>query len=154
MSGLVDAHGRPLSASAEPDIVAPDGEPLASKRETLPNARVAFRFLVLEAIANGWRMPPPGEPDTAVVEIPVGAIVELLQERDVLVALLRGRDGFPEPCVKCDRMAEACTCDAGRCWVCSCDDEHACEGGCTWADEEKRICSRCVGGIVAEDLVR
>lgn len=30
-----------------------------------------------------------------------------------------------------------------RCRVCDCSEESACEGGCTWADEEQTVCSRC-----------
>ena len=33
---------------------------------------------------------------------------------------------------------------AGVCRVCSCTEENACEGGCSWADETKTICDRCV----------
>ncbi len=31
----------------------------------------------------------------------------------------------------------------GRCRVCGCTDDHACDGGCSWADAAHTICSRC-----------
>lgn len=31
----------------------------------------------------------------------------------------------------------------GTCAVCGCDDDHACEGGCIWANPEATLCSRC-----------
>jgi len=32
----------------------------------------------------------------------------------------------------------------GACMVCGCTDREACVGGCSWADEDKTICTRCV----------
>lgn len=32
---------------------------------------------------------------------------------------------------------------SGVCSRCGCTDDEACEGGCTWADKEHTICSRC-----------
>ncbi len=32
----------------------------------------------------------------------------------------------------------------GVCRECGCTEEHACEGGCSWADDTKTICSACV----------
>jgi len=31
----------------------------------------------------------------------------------------------------------------GRCRFCGCDDEHACKGGCAWANKAHTICTRC-----------
>jgi hypothetical protein len=31
----------------------------------------------------------------------------------------------------------------GVCRVCGCTDNHACEGGCSWVDDEHTLCSRC-----------
>lgn len=33
--------------------------------------------------------------------------------------------------------------ESGRCRVCGCTDEEACEGGCSWADNEHTVCDRC-----------
>lgn len=170
MSLLVDAHGRPLTASTEPDIISPRGEPVRSARVEerggavpfpdatveLPHelpARLKWRAVLSEAIASGWD-PSVHEPPESIVcaDIPLRQLLEVLVERDVLVGLLRGRDGVPEPCVKCERMAERCTCDAGTCWVCGCTEQQACEGGCFWTDVEQRVCSSCVDGIALEDL--
>lgn len=30
------------------------------------------------------------------------------------------------------------------CQLCGCTEEHACDGGCAWADDEQTICTRCV----------
>lgn len=30
-----------------------------------------------------------------------------------------------------------------KCKLCECTDNHACEHGCFWIDEEKTICSQC-----------
>lgn len=30
------------------------------------------------------------------------------------------------------------------CQLCGCTEEHACDGGCAWADDEHTICTRCV----------
>ena len=32
----------------------------------------------------------------------------------------------------------------GRCRICGCTDDCACDGGCFWANEERTLCSRCV----------
>lgn len=32
----------------------------------------------------------------------------------------------------------------GVCKFCGCTEDHACEGGCAWADDERTICTRCV----------
>ncbi len=39
------------------------------------------------------------------------------------------------------RLAEAI--DVDHCRVCGCTDDHACEGGCSWVEED--LCSACVG---------
>jgi hypothetical protein len=31
----------------------------------------------------------------------------------------------------------------GECQVCGCTDEHACPGGCVWANASATLCSRC-----------
>lgn len=31
----------------------------------------------------------------------------------------------------------------GTCRICSCTEDQACAGGCSWADESNTICSRC-----------
>jgi hypothetical protein len=30
----------------------------------------------------------------------------------------------------------------GRCVICGCDEDHACYGGCGWADETRTVCNR------------
>lgn len=168
MSGLVDANGRPLSASSEPDIVSPGGVPVRSARGPAPAsaadrtialphelpARLKWRALLAEAMAGGWD-PTVDEPVESILcaDIPLRQLLEVLTERDVLVGLVRGRDGFgTETCVKCGRFPERCTCDGGDCWVCGCTDAAACEGGCSWVDAERRVCSSCVDAIALEDL--
>lgn len=164
MSELVDHLGRPLSARTEPDIVSPAGVPLRSGRvedkahgripaHGLPT-RVRWRALLSQALGAGW---DPSKPEPAegplCVDVPLRDLLEVLVERDVLVALVRGRDGFGhETCNACKKLAERCVCDAGICWLCGCTEEGACEGGCSWADDEQRVCSRCVDGIALEDL--
>jgi hypothetical protein len=32
---------------------------------------------------------------------------------------------------------------SGECQVCGCTDEHACPGGCIWANAAATLCSRC-----------
>lgn len=34
---------------------------------------------------------------------------------------------------------------AGVCQFCGCTEEDACEGGCSWANDEKTVCSQCAG---------
>ena len=34
----------------------------------------------------------------------------------------------------------------GRCIVCQCTEEHACEGGCYWVDSTQLLCSTCFHG--------
>jgi len=31
----------------------------------------------------------------------------------------------------------------GECQACGCTDEHACPGGCVWANASATLCSRC-----------
>lgn len=31
----------------------------------------------------------------------------------------------------------------GTCSVCGCSDAEACEGGCSWVDEDHTLCSAC-----------
>ena len=31
----------------------------------------------------------------------------------------------------------------GACSRCGCTDDHACEGGCSWVDEDQTLCSEC-----------
>lgn len=31
----------------------------------------------------------------------------------------------------------------GQCQACGCTDDHACEGGCIWANARATLCSRC-----------
>lgn len=33
--------------------------------------------------------------------------------------------------------------EPGTCSVCGCDDDHACDGGCIWANADATLCSRC-----------
>ncbi len=33
--------------------------------------------------------------------------------------------------------------ERGVCQVCGCDDDHACEGGCIWANADATLCSQC-----------
>ena|ERR1051325_7828921 len=43
---------------------------------------------------------------------------------------------------------------AGTCRYCSCTDEEACDGGCSWADESRSICSTCAVTLdIAKHLV-
>lgn len=44
------------------------------------------------------------------------------------------------------KPAKAAKPKPGTCRVCSCTEDHACEGGCSWADKTKTICTRCDGG--------
>lgn len=165
MSLLVDAHGRPLVADERPELVTPDGAPLRAPSPRLGEApgdyqvavpgelpvRAKWRQLLAEAFARGWR--PDAEPPEQVlcIEVPLVHLLEVLNERDVLVGLVRGRDGFADPCTRCGHHGEACTCDAGTCWVCGCTEARACEGGC---DETQRVCDACTSSIGAEDLRR
>lgn len=167
MTLLVDGYGRPLTSSTEPDIISPAGVPVRSARPApagphdrtieLPHelpARLKWRALVAEALSSGWdpNVPEPPE-DILCADIPLRQILEVLVERDVLVGLVRGRDGFAEDgCVKCGAKCELCTCDAGTCWVCGCTEEEACEGGCGWADPQQRVCTTCTHEIAVEDL--
>ena len=32
----------------------------------------------------------------------------------------------------------------GRCRWCGCDDDHACDGGCSWVNGHQTLCSACV----------
>lgn len=34
---------------------------------------------------------------------------------------------------------------SGVCRVCGCTDQHACDGGCSWADASHTLCTNCVG---------
>ena len=38
--------------------------------------------------------------------------------------------------------------------MCGCTENHACEGGCTWADREQTFCSQCIGYILLKDPKR
>jgi ParB family chromosome partitioning protein len=42
------------------------------------------------------------------------------------------------------RAAKPADAPKGKCWKCGCTADAPCEGGCTWADERKTICTRCV----------
>lgn len=33
--------------------------------------------------------------------------------------------------------------DYSSCWICGCDELTACEGGCSWIDCERTVCSQC-----------
>jgi len=33
----------------------------------------------------------------------------------------------------------------GTCCACGCTEEEACEGGCSWVDNRKTLCSSCMG---------
>lgn len=39
--------------------------------------------------------------------------------------------------------AEAAVFKQGKCRVCGCTEDHACEGGCSWADEAQTLCTSC-----------
>jgi hypothetical protein len=57
----------------------------------------------------------------------------------------------PEDCVSDPEVGTLCA-DCGgepRCRVCGCTDDHACEGGCYWVEED--LCSACVGKVAADD---
>lgn len=41
----------------------------------------------------------------------------------------------------------------GVCRVCSCEDDHACEGGCYWLDEAHTLCSVCGVGFLNQVVV-
>lgn len=41
-------------------------------------------------------------------------------------------------------QAEAPAVGAGKCRVCGCTEDKACEGGCSWADEGQTLCTSCV----------
>ena len=36
----------------------------------------------------------------------------------------------------------------GTCEVCGCTEFRACEGGCTWIDTERTLCSQCAGWVL------
>lgn len=40
-------------------------------------------------------------------------------------------------------LLQAMPVELGVCRVCGCVDEMACEGGCTWVDDEHTLCSAC-----------
>lgn len=40
----------------------------------------------------------------------------------------------------------------GVCQICGCTDELACEGGCSWVDDERTLCSQCAKRQEAEWL--
>jgi hypothetical protein len=43
---------------------------------------------------------------------------------------------------------------AGTCSYCSCTETHACDGGCTWADDTQTLCSACAPAVeTATELV-
>ena len=65
-----------------------------------------------------------------------------------------------KPCIKCQGSGEidGALCpvclgateidsDIASCRICGCTDEVACEGGCSWVEDD--LCSECAGG---EDL--
>lgn len=39
----------------------------------------------------------------------------------------------------------------GVCRECGCDEEHPCEGGCFWVDED--LCSACADGVDEGELI-
>jgi len=45
--------------------------------------------------------------------------------------------------------------EEGECYVCSCTEENACTGGCSWADDDHTLCSVCrdIGASFLEWLV-
>lgn len=43
--------------------------------------------------------------------------------------------------------------EQGKCRVCGCTEDHACEGGCSWADEAQTLCTSCVAEPAAADAV-
>jgi hypothetical protein len=36
---------------------------------------------------------------------------------------------------------------SGKCVGCGCTEEHACEGGCSWVDADRLLCSTCLLSI-------
>lgn len=46
---------------------------------------------------------------------------------------------------KTDHAPEVATpvAEQGKCRVCGCTEDHACEGGCSWADEAQTLCTSC-----------
>lgn len=40
----------------------------------------------------------------------------------------------------------------GTCQRCGCTEEHACEGGCGWADDQEDLCTECAAAIVREPI--
>lgn len=58
-----------------------------------------------------------------------GSVNFLGRELDVFAASVRGE--------------QAGVIEKDHCRVCGCTDDHACEGGCSWVEED--LCSACVG---------
>jgi hypothetical protein len=39
------------------------------------------------------------------------------------------------------------------CAVCGCTEDHACEGGCSWACEDPAVCTACLDGTDLEEVL-
>ena len=48
-----------------------------------------------------------------------------------------------DQCKRWNERKQPATPARGVCRVCGCTDAHACEGGCSWVDDEHTLCSRC-----------
>jgi len=67
--------------------------------------------------------------------------------RDLIENAVECGSGCDDPTLACDcyvcrGIALLCELEGpGRCVICGCDEDHACEpNGCGWADDSRRIC--------------
>lgn len=73
---------------------------------------------------------------------------ELISADDMVEAISiahRNFAGVAQAQAECDRWNKPTITEPthGVCRVCGCTDDHACPGGCSWADDEHTLCSRC-----------
>jgi hypothetical protein len=143
---LVDELGQLLIVGTAEDLVArgwtltgPGATP--ANDEALPTS-VHWHRRIAAAAAQGVNVMDP----RASVPIALVEVVDVLNELAIAKAKLGAMI-----CDGCQQHGDACAC-AGECVVCGCDQEHACEGGCSWADESHTVCTSCVDRHVLEEL--
>lgn len=142
---IVDSFGRPLSA--EPELLLPASAipedrklPPAMSADANLGTRARWRVLLIRAMQSGWE-PRNESGQVAAIPVPLHELLDVLDERDALAAMLRA---VYHPLELGD--------EAGTCIGCGCTEERACEGGCAWMDPDRRICSSCTSKIGSEDL--
>lgn len=86
-------------------------------------------------------------PDIAIFV--AGTLGELFSPEIIPVSTVSTKDGAPGD------QALMIT-PRGICWVCGCDNESPCEGGCSWTDDTETRCIKCddAQGFPREEVLR